>query len=345
MITSHSPRVVVITGASGGIGRASARVFAARGDRVALLARGTTGLEAAASEVRALGGTALPISVDTADHDALEVAADRVENELGPIDVWVNDAFTSVFARFIDIKPDEFRRVTEVSYLGFVNGTRTALRRMLPRDQGVIVQVGSALAHRGIPLQSAYCGAKHAMWGFHESLLTELRHDRSSVRVTSVAMPGVNTPQFTWVLSKLPKQAQPVPPFYAPEVAARGVLYAAEHPERRAYWVGIATAGTIIANRVAGGLLDRYLARTGVSSQQTAQDKPADKPNNLWHPVDGPDGQDFGPTGPFPDRALNHSPQQWASQHRRALAATGALALGMTLVAGRTSRSPARRAS
>jgi NAD(P)-dependent dehydrogenase (short-subunit alcohol dehydrogenase family) len=159
LITSHSPRVVVITGASGGIGRASARIFAARGDRVALLARGTTGLEAAASEVRALGGTALPISVDTADHDALEVAADRVENELGPIDVWVNDAFTSVFARFIDIKPDEFRRVTEVSYLGFVNGTRTALRRMLPRDQGVIVQVGSALAHRGIPLQSAYCGA------------------------------------------------------------------------------------------------------------------------------------------------------------------------------------------
>src|SRR6476619_6925034 len=285
MTTSHSPRVVVITGASGGIGRASARIFAARGDRVALLARGTTGLKAAASEVRALGGTALPISVDTADHDALEVAADRVENELGPIDVWVNDAFTSVFARFIDIEPDEFRRVTEVSYLGFVNGTRTALRRMLPRDQGVIVQVGSALAHRGIPLQSAYCGAKHAMWGFHESLLTELRHDRSNVHVTSVAMPGVNTPQFTWVLSKLPNQAQPVPPFYQPEVAARGVVYAAAHPERRAYWVGIATAGTIIANRVAGGLLDRYLACTGMSSQQTLEDREADQPANLWHPA------------------------------------------------------------
>lgn len=222
MTVKKSPRVVVVTGASGGIGRASARMFAEKGDHVALLARGITGLEAAAREVRDLGGTALPISVDTADHQALERAADRVETELGSIDVWVNDAFTSVFARFIDIEPEEFRRVTEVTYLGFVNGTRTALRRMLPRDSGVIVQVGSALGHRGIPLQSPYCGAKHAMWGFHESLLTELRHDHSNVHVTSVQMPGVNTPQFTWVLSKLPKQAQPVPPFYQPEVAARG---------------------------------------------------------------------------------------------------------------------------
>jgi NAD(P)-dependent dehydrogenase (short-subunit alcohol dehydrogenase family) len=326
MSIKKPPRVVVITGASGGIGRASARMFAQQGDHVVLLARGSTGLEAAAREVRDLGGDALTISVDTADHEALERAADRVEAELGAIDVWVNDAFTSVFARFIDIEPEEFRRVTEVSYLGFVNGTRTALSRMLPRDSGVIVQVGSALAHRGIPLQSAYCGAKHAMWGFHESLLTELRHDHSNVHVTTVAMPGVNTPQFTWVLSKLPNQAQPVPPFYQPEVAARGVLYAAAHPERRAYWVGIATAGTIIANRVAGGLLDRYLARTGVASQQTHDTRPEDQAVNLWQPADGSGGHDYGAHGPFDDRAFGHSPQQWASQHRRAL---GLAALGL----------------
>ena len=335
MSTQSTPRVVVITGASGGIGRASARLFAQQGDRLALIARGTTGLAAAAREVRELGGEAITISVDTADHEALDRAADRVEAELGAIDVWVNDAFTSVFARFVDIEPDEFRRVTEVSYLGFVNGTRAALKRMLPRDRGVVVQVGSALAHRGIPLQSAYCGAKHAMWGFHESLLTELRHDGSNVRVTSVAMPGVNTPQFTWVLSKLPKQAQPVPPFYQPEVAARGVLHAAAHPERRAYWVGIATAGTIIANRVAGGLLDRYLARTGVASQQTSQPKPQDQAANLWEPAD--DGRDYGAHGPFDDRAFTHSPQQWASQHRRALGVAAlTVAGGAALRARRT---------
>jgi NAD(P)-dependent dehydrogenase (short-subunit alcohol dehydrogenase family) len=332
------PRVVVVTGASAGIGRASALAFAQRGDHVALLARGTTGLEAAAREVRERGATALPISVDVSDHEALERAADRVEGELGPIDVWVNNAFTSVFAPFMEIEPEEFRRVTEVTYLGFVNGTRAALRRMLPRDRGVVVQVGSALAHRGIPLQSPYCGAKHAMWGFHESLLTELRHQGTKVRVTSVAMPGVNTPQFTWVLSRLPDKAQPVPPFYQPEVAARGVLFAADHPQRRAYWVGAATAGTILANRVAGGLLDRYLARTGVSSQQTGEARPADQPVNLWEPVDGEDGRDFGAHGPFDDRAHAHSPQQWASQHRRAIAVA---ALGL---AGGTAWS-ARRAS
>ncbi len=337
MNVPKSPRVVVITGASGGIGRASARLFAQQGDHVALLARGSTGLDAAAREVRDLGGTALTISVDTADHESLERAADQIEDELGTIDVWVNDAFTSVFARFVDIEPDEFRRVTEVSYLGFVNGTRTALRRMLPRDRGVIVQVGSALAHRGIPLQSAYCGAKHAMWGFHESLLTELRHDHSNVHVTSVAMPGVNTPQFTWVLSKLPMKAQPVPPFYQPEVAARGVLYAADHPERRAYWVGIATAGTIIANRVAGGLLDRYLAHTGMASQQTQENRPDDQPENLWAPADGKNGHDYGAHGPFDDRAHAHSPQQWASQHRRALSVTAlTVAAGVVVQARRS---------
>ena len=243
--------------------------------------------------------------------------------------MWVNDAFTSVFARFVDIEPEEFRRVTEVSYLGFVNGTRTALKRMLPRDSGVIVQVGSALAHRGIPLQSAYCGAKHAMWGFHESLLTELRHDQSNVRVTSVAMPAVNTPQFSWVLSKLPHQAQPVPPIYQPEVAARSVLYAAAHPQRRAYWVGAATVATILGNRVAGGVLDRYLARTGFASQQTDDPKPSDQPANLFEPAD--EHRDYGAHGLFDARASRHSPQAWASRHRRVLAtaaATAALAGG-----------------
>ncbi len=336
MAEKKSPRLVVVTGASGGIGRACARAFAANGDRLALIARGTTGLEAAAEEVRRGGGEVMTVEVDVADHEAVDAAADRIEQEMGPIDVWVNCAFTSVFARFVDIEPDEYRRVTEVTYLGFVNGTRSALRRMMPRDAGVIVQVGSALAHRGIPLQSAYCGAKHATWGFHESLLTELRHDHSSVQVTSVAMPGVNTPQFSWVLSKLPHRAQPVPPIYQPEVAARGVLYAADHPERRAYWVGIATVGTIIGNRVAGGLLDRYLARTGVDSQQTDQPRREDQPANLWEPADGEHGRDYGAHGAFDDRAHDRSPQQWASQHRRVLSATGVgAAIGATWLAAR----------
>src|SRR3954452_8249488 len=303
MAQQSSPRVVVVTGASGGIGRASARAFAARGDSVALLARGSSGLEAAASDVRARGATALPMSIDMSDAAAVEAAAVRVEGELGPIDVWVNVAFTSIFARFVDIEPEEFRRVTEVTYLGFVHGTRSALKRMLPRDHGTIVQVGSALGQRGIPLQSAYCGAKHALEGFHESLRTELMHERSNVKVTVVEMPAVNTPQFSWVVNRMPHHAQPVPPIYQPEVAARGVLKAIDHPNRRARWVGVSTAGTIVANRIAGGLLDRYLARTGVSSQQTGEPRDPDQPVNLWKPADGRDGHDFGAHGAFDDRA------------------------------------------
>ena len=323
MTVPTSPRVVVITGASGGIGRASARLFAERGDHVALLARGSTGLEAVAREVRERGGTALPITVDTSDSEALERAADRVEAELGEIDVWVNDAFTSVFAPFMEIEPDEFRRVTEVTYLGFVNGTRSALKRMMPRDRGTVVQVGSTLAYRGIPLQSAYCGAKHATQGFHESVRTELLHEKSNVRVTMVQMPAVNTPQFSWVLSKLPRQAQPVPPIYQPEVAARAVVYAADHPQRREYWVGETTAATLLVNAVAPALLDRYLARTGYDAQQTSEQKPSDQPANLWDPADGPSGRDFGAHGLFDDRAHARSPQVWASQHHGALAAIG----------------------
>lgn len=323
MTKHHSPRVVVVTGASGGIGRATARAFAAQGDHVALLARGEAGLNAAAEDVRDAGGTALPLAVDVSDHEAVDQAASQVETELGPIDVWVNDAFTSVFAKFIDIEPDEFNRVTQVAYLGYVNGTRAALRRMLPRDRGTIVQVGSALAYRGIPLQSAYCGAKHAIQGFNESLRTELLHDHSRVRVTMVQMPAVNTPQFQWVLSRLPRQAQPVPPIYEPEVAADAVLYAADHPRRREYWVGGSTAATLAANAVAPGLLDRYLARTGFSSQQTGDPTPADQPANLRRPADAT--KDYGAHGPFDARAHRRSPQLWASQHHGTLAGAGAL--------------------
>jgi NAD(P)-dependent dehydrogenase (short-subunit alcohol dehydrogenase family) len=330
-----SGRVVVVTGASGGIGRASARAFAQRGDDVALLARGSTGLEAAAEEVRAAGVRALPVEVDVADHAAVEKAADRIERELGDIDVWVNVAFTSVFATFVDIEPEEFRRVTEVTYLGYVHGTRTALRRMLPRDRGAIVQVGSTLAYRGIPLQSAYCGAKHAIQGFHESLRTELLHDGSNVHVTMVQMPAVNTPQFGWVLSRLPRRAEPVPPIYQPEVAADAVVYAADHPRRREYWVGETTAATLLVNAVAPGLLDRYLARTGFDSQQTEQPRDPEQPVNLWKPADGEDGRDFGAHGSFDGRSHRRSPQVWASQHHGLLAGLG----GVALVAGALVRS------
>jgi NAD(P)-dependent dehydrogenase (short-subunit alcohol dehydrogenase family) len=322
-------QVVVITGASGGIGRATARLFAARGAAVALLARGEAGLKAAAEEVEARGGKALPISVDVADQRAVDAAATRVEQEFGEIDVWVNDAFTSVFAPFTEIDPDEFKRVTEVSYLGYVYGTRAALDRMLPRDRGAIVQVGSALAYRGIPLQSAYCGAKHAIQGFNESLRTELLHDKRNVHVTMVQMPAVNTPQFGWVLSRLGRHAQPVPPIYQPELAAKAVVYAADHPRRREYWVGGSTVGTLLGDKFIPGLLDRYLARTGYKAQQTDERRDPGQPRNLWHPADRT--ADFGAHGDFDDRSTRRSPQLWASQHHGLLAAAGA---GLVFLAG-----------
>ncbi|MEP6560628.1 MAG: SDR family oxidoreductase, partial [Nakamurella sp.] len=301
-------QVVVVTGASGGIGRAVATAFGARGASVALLARGQQGLAGAARDVQGGSGKALVVPTDVADQAQVFAAADQVEAELGPIDVWVNVAFTSVFSPFEKIHPDEYRRVTEVSYLGYVYGTMAALQKMKPRDRGTIVQVGSALAYRGIPLQTAYCGAKHAIQGFHEALRCELLHEKSNVHVTMVQMPAVNTPQFSWVLSRLPRHAQPVPPIYQPEVAARGVLYAADHPKRREYWVGASTAATLAANAVAPGLLDRYLARTGFTSQQTDQRQDPDAPVNLWEPADGPDGKDFGAHGIFDDKAKNTAP-------------------------------------
>ncbi|MEU5361996.1 SDR family oxidoreductase [Streptomyces sp. NPDC005925] len=331
-------RVVVVTGAGAGVGRAAAVAFAARGDRVALLARGRDGLAGAADEVRRAGGEALAVPVDVSDARAVDDAAQQVVDAYGGIDVWVNNAFAGVFAPFTQISPDEFRRVTEVTYLGYVFGTRAALRHMLPRNRGTVVQVGSALAYRGIPLQSAYCGAKHAIQGFNESLRCELLHTRSGVRTTMVQLPAVNTPQFDWVLSRMPGRARPVAPVYQPEVVARAIVHAAGHGRRREYWVGGSTAATLLANAVVPGLLDRYLARTGFDAQQ--DDAPQgeggrDGTGNLWEPVDGPHGHDFGAHGRFDAEATGASAQVWLSRNRNRMGA-GALAggLGAALVAG-----------
>ncbi len=326
-----TPRTVVITGASAGIGRASARLFAARGDNIALLARGTAGLDGAVKDVHNAGAQALAIPTDVAAYGAVDAAAAEAERTFGPIDVWVNVAFTSVFAPFHQISPEEYRRVTDVSYLGFVHGTMAALARMRSRDAGTIVQVGSALGSRAIPLQSAYCGAKHAINGFTESVRTELLHEHSNVHITVVQMPAVNTPQFTWVLSRLPRHPQPVPPIYQPEVAARAVLFAADHPQRKQYWVGASTAGTVLGQRCAPALLDRYLAKTGYASQQTSQRVSPERPNNLWEPRDDDPGGDHGAHGVFDNRALQRSPQLWLSRHvGAALAGAGAATLAAT---------------
>ncbi|WP_113699597.1 SDR family oxidoreductase [Nonomuraea lactucae] len=286
----------------------------AKGAKVALLARGTTGLGAAAVDVGAAGGIGQVYEADVADYGQVRQAAERVEKELGPIDVWINVAFSSVFAGFTDITPEEYERTTAVTYLGYVWGTRVALDLMRPRGRGAIVQVGSALSQRGIPLQSAYCGAKHAVKGFTESVRTELLAERSGIDITLVQLPAVNTPQFDWVLSKLGRHPQPVPPIYQPEVAARGIVHAAEHPQRKEYWVGVTTAATLLAQRVAPALVDRYIARTGVSSQQTTE-KPPTGVANLWDPAD--EAADYGARGSFDHRSHAHSPQLWLSHHRR----------------------------
>jgi len=319
--------VVVITGSSAGVGRATARAFGARGAWVGLLARGRDGLEAAAREVEQAGGRALAIPTDVADPEAVEAAAAEVERQLGPIDVWVNCAMATIFSPFDRISPDEYRRATEVTYLGFVYGTMAALKQMRPRNRGTIVQVGSALAYRAIPLQSAYCGAKFAIRGFTDSIRCELLHDNSAVHITMVQMPALNTPQFDWARDKLDKKPQPVPPIYQPEVAAKAIVYAAEHPGRREYWVGASTAGTLLANAVAPGILDRYLARTGFQAQQTDQPHDPSDPGNLWRPKDAGDGHDFGAHGEFDAKSKDRSVQVWASQHHGLLVAAGAAAV------------------
>ena len=306
------------------------RRFARDGARIGLIARGREGLEAAAAEVRQAGGRPLVLPADVADPDAMDAAAAAVEEQLGPIDIWVNDAMTTVFARFEDIEPDEFRRATEVTYLGAVWGTRAALRRMRPRGRGTIVLVGSALAYRGIPLQSPYCGAKHAMKGFFESLRCELRHEETGIHLTMVQLPGLNTPQFDHCRSKVPNHPQPVPPIFQPELAADAVHWAAHHRRREVY-VGMPAVKTIVGNKVAPWLAERYLARTAFDSQQTDQPANGDRPDNLFRPP----GTDEGAHGEFDDEARGTSIQWWATRNRRALALAGAAAAaaGAALIA------------
>lgn len=313
--------VVVITGASAGVGRATAQAFARRGARIALLARGEAGLDSARREVEQLGGQAIAIPVDVADAGQIEAAAVRIEETFGPIDIWVNNAMVSVFSPVKEMTAEEFRRVTEVTYLGYVYGTLAALKRMHPRDHGAIVQVGSALAYRGIPLQAAYCGAKHAIQGFCDSLRAELLHDGSQVRLTMVQLPAVNTPQFGWVKSRLPHKAQPVPPIYQPELIAEAIYWAA-HQSRREVKVGTSTMIAILGNRVAPWLGDWYLARTGYQGQQTDEPRDPAQRDNLWQPLD--DTRDWGAHGAFDARAKTWSPQLWATQHRGWLALGGA---------------------
>jgi NAD(P)-dependent dehydrogenase (short-subunit alcohol dehydrogenase family) len=328
---SH-PQTVVITGASAGVGRALAQLFGARGDRVALIARGTDGLDGARRDVEAAGGTALVLPLDVSDADAVEAAADTVERELGPIDVWINNAMASVFSPIDQMTPDDFRRVTEVTYLGAVWGTLAALRRMKPRDRGTIVLVGSALAYRGIPLQAPYCAAKHAMQGFHDSLRTELEHDESNVKVTMVQLPAVNTPQFRWVKSRLPHKAQPVPPIFQPEVIAEGIAWAADNPDAtRELIIGWPALKAIMGNKLVPAYADRVLARTGYASQQIDEPEDPNRPNTLWEPVEGPGGGDHGAHGAFDDRAQDSSWQLWANTHRPTIALG---ALGAAAVAG-----------
>jgi short-subunit dehydrogenase len=325
-------KIVAVTGASAGVGRATVRELARQGADVGLIARGEERLNAAAAEVREHGRRACVAPADVADAGQVEAAAARIEAELGPIDVWINVAMTAVLAEVADTSAEEFLRVTQVTYLGSVHGTQAALRRMLPRDRGVIVQVGSALSRRGIPLQATYCGAKHATKGFLDSLRAELIHHGSSVQVALVQLPGLNTPQFDWVRTRLRKHPQPVPPIYQPEVAARAIAYAAAHP-RRELWVGLPTVYTIVGEKFASGLMDRYLGRTNEQAQQTGRPiDPQTRTDNLFAAPPG----DPGAHGDFDDGAKARSPQLWLALHRRAVAAgVVSAALGAALAVRR----------
>ena len=334
MSTGNTRRVVVVTGASSGIGRAVVRAFGARGARVGLIAGNEEALAIAADEVRRAGGEALVLPLDVADAEAVERAAAAVEERWGRIDVWVNNAMLTVFAPVMEVTPEEFRRVTEVTYLGYVHGTQAALRRMLPRDEGTIIQIGSALAYRSIPLQSAYCAAKAAIRGFTDSLRTELLHDGSHVKVSMLQLPAVNTPQFVIQRSKMPRRAQPVPPIFTPELIADAVVWAAEHAPREMV-IGGSALQAILGQKLIPGLLDRYLARTGYDSQQTDQAVDPNRPDNLFTTIPG----DHGAHGPFADQSRGWSIQLWARMHSGAVAAAaglGGAALAALVAARRT---------
>ena len=317
--------VVVITGGSAGVGRAVAREFGRRQARVALIARESERLESAKREIEEMGGRALALPLDVADPDEVEQAAAETERELGPIDIWINNAMATIFAPFAEITAAEFRRVTEVTYLGFVYGTMAALRRMRQRNRGTIVQVGSALAYRSIPLQSAYCGAKHGIVGFTDSLRCELIHDHSAIHVTMVHLPAMNTPQFSWCRTRLPNQPQPVPPIFEPEVAARAIYWAA-HQRRRELYVGFPTSVAIYGQELAPGFADRHLGRTGYESQQTGEPVPPNRPDNLFEPVSG----NWAAHGVFSSRAAASSPATWLERHR---GAAGTVLAGLGLFA------------
>jgi NAD(P)-dependent dehydrogenase (short-subunit alcohol dehydrogenase family) len=305
----------VVTGGSAGVGRATVVELARHGYDVAIIARGRAGLDGAADDVRSFGHRALPIAADVADEEAVLRAAARVEDELGPIDVWVNVAFAGSLAFFWDTSMAEYRRMTEVTYYGQVHGTRAALARMRPRNRGVVINVCSAMAYRSIPLQSAYCGAKHAVKGFTESVMCELAHEKSRVNVCMVQLPGLNTPQFSWNLNKMPRHPMPVPPIFQPELAAKAIAFLAEHP-RRNIWVGVSTAYTILGERLAPKLVDLYLGRTGVKSQQTDAEKPR-RGSNVFEPRD--DTVDAGGHGSFDEQAHAADPVLWLSMHRDAV--------------------------
>jgi NAD(P)-dependent dehydrogenase (short-subunit alcohol dehydrogenase family) len=330
MAASSGREVAVVTGGTAGVGRATVREFARKGYDVAVIARGRAGLDGAVQDGRSPGRNAIGIVTDVADNNAVDAAAARVERELGAIDVWVNVAFVGSLAYFWDTSPEEYKTMTDVTYMGQVNGTRAALARMRPRNHGVIVNVCSAMSYRSIPLQSAYCGAKHAVKGFTESIITELMHEKSNVKVCMIQLPGLNTPQFNWNLNKMPKHPMPVAPIFQPELPAKGIVFLAEHP-RRNMWIGISTAYTILGERIAPKLADFYLARTGVSGQQTDGNLPR-LGSNVQQPRDDQDDQ--GAHGPFDDQAHSKDPVTWLSMHRRAvLSGVSATALAGAIAA------------
>jgi len=343
-VDQQRTETVVVTGGTAGVGRATVREFARNGANVAILARGQDRLQAAKKEVEELGREALAISVDVSDAEAVEKAADRIERELGQIDIWVNNAFAGIFARFLDVTPEEYERVTAVTYLGQVNGTRAALRRMMPRNRGSVVLVGSALAYRGIPLQSAYCGAKHAIQGLIDSVRSELIHDAPGVHISMVQLPGLNTPQFEWIRAKLPGKPRPIGAVFQPEVAARAIYFAA-HSDRKEVEVGYPTVQSIWGDKVASAWLDDYLAEVGFTGQQSREPVSPDRKDNLFEPVPG----NFAAHGRFDSEAHEDSPELWASMHKKqiglaALGAVAATAAGVGfMLAGRRDPASARK--